>query len=128
MSCRAPLRVEGLEGGEAEQQPVQLQRGGREREAVGARGAGVELFELRRPARAPRPPVPVGLRAHQLRHQLQVYVVQFAPHDPYDVGGLPAAAPGRCDELLASAGEFGVGGGSAASSEAPVSRAASLSA
>lgn len=106
--------VEGFEGRQAQQQAVQLQNGGRVREAVGARwrapGLGFgrfrgELVQLRGPAGTTRAVVG-ALRADQRRRQAYVYVLQLAPHDPDDVGGLPAAPPCRRHELPAAPGEF----------------------
>src|SRR5690606_9752796 len=66
-----------------------------------------QLGELGLPAR-PAGAVVRRLRTDQGRHQPHTCVVQFAPHDPYDIRGLPAPAPGRRHELLAAPGEFGV--------------------
>ena len=104
--------LQGLQGGQAQQQAVQLQDGGGVREAVRTRrrrGAAVQVRRAGAVQRGPAGPV-VRLPAarDQRRHQAYVYVVQLAPYEPYDVGGLPAAPPGRRHELLAAPGEFGV--------------------
>lgn len=78
------------------------------REAVAAgRGLGGQVVELRLPAGAAGAVVRY-LCADQRREQSYVYVVQLAPHQPYDIRRLPAAPPGRRHELLAAPGEFGV--------------------
>ena len=45
------------------------------------------------------------------RDSLPIPGIQVPPHQPYDVDGLPAAPPGRRDELPPSPAEFGVGPG-----------------
>ncbi|MGC0401572.1 hypothetical protein RKD27_004216 [Streptomyces sp. SAI-126] len=108
-----PGILQRFQRGQAQQQAVQLQYGGGVREAVGARGVLVgllQLGELGGPAGAARAVVR-GLCADQGRGEPDMGVVQFASHDPYDVGGLPAAPPGLGHELGAAPGQFRVRGG-----------------
>ncbi len=106
----AGLLLQGLQGGQAQQQAVQLQGGRGLCEAVGLAGGVLgQLPQLGGPA-PPARTVLSGLGTDQCGGSAHMCVVQLAAHQSYDVGGLPAAPPGRRDELLAPPRQFGVRG------------------
>ncbi len=107
-ATRGTRLLQRLQHGQSQQQAVQLQYGRGVRETVGAGQRPVRYgVELGGPARSARAVVR-RLGTDQRGHQPYVHVVQFAPHDPHQVGRLPAAPPGRGHELLAAREEVRV--------------------